>query len=184
MCPHIRCVQLMTCGRFPSIFKRYFVVGRPSVPVLFVVGVSAPLCQKSLKELRPSRFQQMGLRARREGLATHQSAACASQARRQRRTFLFLVLFQRRSVRWRKKLLPSTLRTIRSSYLRNRLDHLVRDVLSWTQRSALFGDAFTTSTVDSRAIFRIGWVTSPTPSESLSQAAPLGAVASTPRCVS
>ena len=40
----------------PSLFffRRYFAVGRLSVPVLFVLGVSARLCQKFLKELLPS----------------------------------------------------------------------------------------------------------------------------------
>ena len=64
------------------------------MPVLFVPGVAAPL----LKELRPSRFQQLWLRAHREGLATGASKRilCVSRspktfvrlARRQRCTFM------------------------------------------------------------------------------------------------
>ena len=47
-------------------------------------GVAALLCQKSLEELRPSRFQQLGLRAHREGLATGASkrSLCVSRSPR------------------------------------------------------------------------------------------------------
>ena len=60
----------MTHGRCPSVARRFSPSGGPARLFLLVSGVAAPLCQKSLKELRPSRFQQLGLRAHREGLAT------------------------------------------------------------------------------------------------------------------